>query len=83
GVPCRLQRVGSMLGVFLTAAEVCSLADVDASDRAAFARLFHLLLEDGVHLPPSPYEALFVSAAHGTAEIDLTVAACERAFAAL
>ncbi len=83
GVPCRVHRVGSMLGVFLSAGVVTNLADVDASDRAGFARLFHALLDGGVHLPPSPYEALFVSAAHGPAEIDLTLEACERAFASL
>ncbi|HEV8629008.1 MAG TPA: glutamate-1-semialdehyde 2,1-aminomutase [Thermoanaerobaculia bacterium] len=81
GVPCRVHQQGSMLGFFLTAGEVRSLADVDASDRAAFARLFHALLATGIHLPPSAYEALFVSAAHGEAEIDLTLAAFERAFA--
>ena len=82
-VPCRVHRVGSMLGLFLTASEVRSLADVDASDRAAFARLFHSLLVAGIHLPPSAYEALFVSTAHGGDEIDLTVAAFARAFAGL
>ena len=83
GVPCRIHRVGSMLGVFLTATEVRSLADVDASDRAAFARLFHSLLDEGVHLPPSPYEALFVSAAHGDEEVQRTVETFGSAFAAL
>ena len=53
GVPCRVHRVGSMLGFFLSSGEVTSLADVDASDRAAFARVFHALLDSGVHLPPS------------------------------
>ncbi|HXT50842.1 MAG TPA: glutamate-1-semialdehyde 2,1-aminomutase [Thermoanaerobaculia bacterium] len=83
GVPARVQRIGSMLGVFLTAGEVWTLADVDATDRAGFARLFHALLDAGVHLPPSPYETLFVSAAHGEAEIAATIAAFERAFAAV
>ena len=58
-----------MLGLFFTAAPVRRLEDVDASDRALFARVFHRLLAHGVHLPPSPYEALFVSTAHGEAEI--------------
>ena len=82
GVPCRVHRVGSMVGFFLTAGEVTSMADVDASDRAAFARIFHALLAAGVHLPPSAYEALFVSAAHGDEEIAVTLDAFERAFAA-
>jgi glutamate-1-semialdehyde 2,1-aminomutase len=83
GVPCRVQRVGSMLGFFLTRGEVWSLADVDASDRALFARLFHALLREGVYLPPSAYETLFVSAAHGSSELGHAATAFERAFASL
>jgi glutamate-1-semialdehyde 2,1-aminomutase len=81
-VPCRVQRQGSMLGLFFTAGPVRQQADVDRSDRNRFARVFHALLERGVHLPPSPYETLFVSTAHGEAEIDATVAAFEEALAA-
>jgi glutamate-1-semialdehyde 2,1-aminomutase len=83
GVPCRVHRVGSMLGVFLTAGEVRSLPDVDGSDRPAFGRLFHSLLAAGVHLPPSAYETVFVSAAHGSEEVDLTLEAFAHAFAGL
>jgi len=83
GVPVRVQRIASMLGVFLTRDLVGTLADVDATDRAGFARLFHALLAAGVHLPPSPYETLFVSAAHGEAEIAATVSAFESAFPAV
>jgi glutamate-1-semialdehyde 2,1-aminomutase len=82
GVPCRVQRQGSMLGLFFAARPVRALADVDATDRQLFARVFHALLTEGVHLPPSPYEALFVSAAHGEREVELTVAAFDRALAA-
>ena len=83
GVPCRVHRQGSMLGFFLTGREVWSLADVDASDRASFSRLFHALLAEGVHLPPSPYETLFVSAAHGAGEVEHAAEAFARAFARL
>jgi glutamate-1-semialdehyde 2,1-aminomutase len=83
GVPCRVQRVGSMLGFFLTRDEVWSLADVDASDRAAFARLFHALLRERVYLPPSAYETLFVSAAFGSTEVEHAAEAFRRAFASL
>jgi glutamate-1-semialdehyde 2,1-aminomutase len=82
GIACRVERQGSMLGLFFTAAPVRNLDDVDASDRARFARVFHHLLAAGVHLPPSPYETLFVSTAHGDGEIAATLAAFERAFAA-
>ena len=79
GVPCRVQRVGSMLGLFFTDRPVVSIADVDASDRDLFARVFHALLDRGVHLPPSAYETLFVSLAHGDDEIDRTVEAFDAA----
>jgi glutamate-1-semialdehyde 2,1-aminomutase len=82
GIACRVERQGSMLGLFFTAAPVRSLADVDASDRARFARVFHRLLAAGVHLPPSPYETLFLSTAHGDAEIAATLDAFDQAFGA-
>jgi glutamate-1-semialdehyde 2,1-aminomutase len=82
-LPCRVNRCGSMLSVFLTDRPVRSLGDVDGSDRAAWARLFHQLLDRGVHLPPSPYETLFVSTAHGDAEIAATLAAFADSFASL
>jgi glutamate-1-semialdehyde 2,1-aminomutase len=82
-VPCVVQRCGSMLSFFLTDQPVRSLGDVDRSDRRAWARLFHLLLERGVHLPPSPYETLFVSTAHGSAEIDATLQAFDDSLAVL
>ncbi|HYG61447.1 MAG TPA: glutamate-1-semialdehyde 2,1-aminomutase, partial [Thermoanaerobaculia bacterium] len=79
GIPCRVERQGSMIGLFFTDSPVRRLEDVDASDRERFKRVFHRLLADGVHLPPSPYEALFLSTAHGDAEIDLTLEAFDRA----
>ena len=82
GVPLQVQRQGSMLGLFFSESPVRCLADVDASDRELFNRVFHRLLADGVHLPPSPYETLFVSAAHGEREIDHSLAAFDRALVA-
>jgi glutamate-1-semialdehyde 2,1-aminomutase len=82
GIPCRVQRQGSMLGLFFTGSPVQRLDDVDASDRTRFARVFHALLRQGVHLPPSPYETFFLSTAHGEPEIAATVAAFDSAFAA-
>jgi glutamate-1-semialdehyde 2,1-aminomutase len=82
GVPVTVQRQGSMLGIFFTDRPVRHLADVQATDRERFARVFHRLLAAGVHLPPSAYEACFLSTAHGEAEIRLTVEAFDRALAA-
>ena len=80
GIPVHVQRQGSMLGLFFTDAPVMNLEDVTATDRQRFGRIFHRLLGQGVHLPPSAYEALFLSTAHGDPEIDATVEAFDRAF---
>jgi glutamate-1-semialdehyde 2,1-aminomutase len=81
GIPLRIQRQGSMLGLFFTDNPVRNLQDVHATDRQRFTRVFHRLLGQGIHLPPSAYEALFLSTAHGDAEIDTTVEAFDRALA--
>ncbi|HZF13211.1 MAG TPA: glutamate-1-semialdehyde 2,1-aminomutase [Thermoanaerobaculia bacterium] len=81
GVLCRVERQGSMFGLFFTNRPLVNLEDVHATDRALFARVFHRLLAHGVHLPPSPYEACFLSTAHGPAEIEATLEAFDRAFA--
>lgn len=83
GVALQVHRRGSMMGLFLSAEPVRNLDDVDASDRASFSRLFHALLERGVHLPPSPYETLFVSLAHGDEEIEQTLEAFDQALGIL
>jgi glutamate-1-semialdehyde 2,1-aminomutase len=80
-IPVLVQRQGSMLGFFFTGRPVERLEDVHDSDRQRFTRVFHSLLADGIHLPPSAYETLFLSTAHGDAEIDATVAAFDRALA--
>ncbi|MEM7354613.1 MAG: aspartate aminotransferase family protein, partial [Acidobacteriota bacterium] len=71
----------SMVGFFFIDRPVEQLEDVDASDHELFSRVFHHLLDEGVHLPPSPYETLFISAAHGKKELDHTIAAFDRALA--
>ena len=82
GVPVRLQRQGSMLGLFFTGGPVRSLADVDASDHDRYRRVFHRLLGSGVHLPPSPYETFFLSLALGEAETEHFLTAFDAALAA-
>ena len=78
-VPARINRVGSMMTVFFSGDEVTGWASVSASDREAFGRFFHRMLEEGVYLPPSPFEAMFVSTAHGPGEIEATLEAARRA----
>jgi glutamate-1-semialdehyde 2,1-aminomutase len=82
GVPLTVQRQGSMVGIFFTDQPVRSQDDVDASDRQRFARVFHSLLADGIHLPPSAYETLFLSLALGEEELERTFEAFDRALAA-
>jgi len=77
GVQIKVQRVGSMLTLFFTDKPVCNYADAKTCDHAKFAKFFQGMLSNGIHLPPSGYEAWFVSTAHGTKEIDLTLEAVE------
>ena len=77
-----VQRVGSMLTVFFGAGAVRNFADAQAADHARFGRFFHAMLDRGHHLPPSGYEAWFVSTAHDEGVIDRTVAAAREAVAA-
>ncbi len=68
-----VQRVGSMLTLFFGVERVCNFADACAADHARFARFFHAMLNRGVHLPPSGYEAWFVSTAHDRTVVDRTL----------
>ena len=83
GVPHVVQRAGSMFSVFFTDEE--RVADYDAArrqDTAAFRAFFHALLDRGVYLPPSAFEAWFLSAAHDDAALDRVVAALPAAASA-
>jgi glutamate-1-semialdehyde 2,1-aminomutase len=72
-----VQRVGSMLTVFVRRGAVRNLTDAQATDRERYAELFHHLLERGIYIAPSPAEAVFVSTAHGRREVELTVEATQ------
>jgi glutamate-1-semialdehyde 2,1-aminomutase len=80
GVAFCAQSIGSMFGLYFRATPPASYAEVMQCDRERFNRFFHAMLEQGVYLAPSAYEAGFVSAAHGEAEIDATLAAARSAF---
>ncbi|GIH90946.1 glutamate-1-semialdehyde 2,1-aminomutase [Planobispora siamensis] len=64
GVPHRLQRAGSLFSIFFTDDPVTDFATAQTQDTAAYRAFFHAMLEQGVYLPPSAYEAWFLSAAH-------------------
>ena len=79
GLPFTADSAGSMFGFFFRAEPVRSFADARGSDVALFRRFFHAALSHGVYFAPSPFEAGFMSAAHGDAEIDATLERVERA----
>jgi glutamate-1-semialdehyde 2,1-aminomutase len=74
------QSIGSMLGVYFRDKAPTSFAEVMQCDRERFNRFFHEMLARGVYLAPSAYEAGFVSAAHGAAEIEATLEAARQSF---
>jgi len=80
GVPLTLNRVGSMWTWFFTPGPVTNYAQATASDTAAFGRFHHSMLNQGIWLPPSQFEAAFLSTAHGAAEVAATIAAARQAF---
>jgi len=81
GVPFSGASLGGMFGIFFRASAPASFRDVMEADRDAFTRFFHAMLERGVYLAPSAYEAGFVSCAHGERELAETFAAARAAFA--
>lgn len=78
-----INRIGSLLTIFLGVDQVANADEARAADTAAFTRFFHGMLERGIYLPPSQFEAMFVSLAHGESEIDATISAARAALAAL
>ena len=83
GVPHCVNRVGSMLTLFFQPGPVTDWDTAARSDTARFSRFFWGLIERGVYLPCSQFEALFVSAAHSDADIDATIAAAGESLASL
>ncbi len=77
--PVAINRVGSMMTLFFTEDQVNGWDAVGTTDKDGFARFFHRMLNEGVYLPPSPFEAMFLSTAHTEEDIDETIAAAERA----
>ena len=82
GVHATVQRIGSLLTLFFGVDEVRDFAGACRADTAAFARFFRAMIERGVNLPPSQFEAWFLSLAHGTAEIERIVEATRDALRA-
>ena len=84
GIPFVTTQAGGMFGLYFSGADdIVTFDDVMASDAERFKRFFHRMLDGGVYLAPSAFEAGFTSIAHGERELALTLDAAERAFAAL
>jgi len=82
GVPHRLQRAGNMFSVFFTDAEVTDYDSAKTQDTSAFRAFFHTMLAHGVYLPPSSFEAWFVSDALDDDALEIVAKALPRAAAA-
>jgi glutamate-1-semialdehyde 2,1-aminomutase len=81
GAPVTINRVGSMFTVFFSAAPVRDYASVQKSDTARFVKFFRAMLKGGIMLPPSPFEACFLSTAHTDADVKHTLRVAKQAFA--
>jgi len=79
-IPHTVNRAGSMIGFFFTNEEVTNYDQAKTSDLNLFADVYRLMAEQGVYLPPSQFEGLFLSTAHTEAHIDQTIAAFREAF---
>ena len=82
GIPFCAQSIGGMFGLYFSTTLPTSYAEVMACDKNAFNKFFHAMLDKGVYLAPSAFEAGFVSAAHTEADIAQTIAAADAIFAA-
>lgn len=82
-IPISYSRVGTMWGFYFTEGPVIDWPSAKLADTQRFAQYFQLMLANGVYVAPSQFEAGFLSTAHGAAEIDATLEAAARAFAAL
>jgi glutamate-1-semialdehyde 2,1-aminomutase len=81
GVAVTVQRVGTMLTPFFTDAPVRDYVEARRADRTAYGSFFHAMLEAGVYLAPSPFEAAFTSAVHGETELAALETALSSAWA--
>jgi glutamate-1-semialdehyde 2,1-aminomutase len=78
-LPLALNRVGSMMSAFFTKGPVVDYASAKQSNAQAYGKFFHRMLEQGVYLAPSPFEAAFLSTAHTAADIETTIKAVRTA----
>ena len=83
GVSICAHQAGSMFGIFFINREVYDYTDAEAADQEAFRIWFDTMLDEGIYLAPSQFETLFLSGAHAAEDIERTIAAAEKGFAAV
>lgn len=83
GLDYQFNRVGSMFCLFFTGEQIVDLKSVMSADSAAFRKFFTSMLEQGIYIAPSPYETGFISVAHGSDEIDVTLEAMDKALSVI
>jgi glutamate-1-semialdehyde 2,1-aminomutase len=82
-VPVYFKSIGAKFGLFFTAEEVHNYAGAKKADTKAYARFFWRMIEQGIYLAPSQFEAGFLSSAHTDEQLDLTIKAARESFASL
>jgi len=82
-IPVQINRVGSLLTLFFSEKPVTDFASASASNTHLYAEFWRALLKDGIYLPPSAFEAWFVSSAHSNSDLEKTIRAAGSAFRAL
>lgn len=80
-IPHTINRVGSMVGFFFNPGPVTNFEESSRSDLKRFARYFQLMAEQGIYIPPSQFEGMFISIAHTMEDLDRTIEANEKALA--
>lgn len=83
GIGVQVSRVGSIFTIFFTGELVIDYETATKADTALYGRFFHQMLSQGIYLPPSQFEAAFVSTAHTDGDIQATIAAVDKAFSSL
>lgn len=82
-IPCCINRVGSMITLFFTPEKVVDFKSATSADTERFARFFHGMLNEGIYLPPSQFEAWFISNSHSLQDIENTLSAADRVLSQL
>ena len=83
GIAVQIGSTGGMFGMMFSEKPVQNFDDAQAGDHDAYSKFFHAMLDRGVWLPPSGYEAMFISAAHDDASIEEIIAAARESFLAI